>query len=124
MTISLDHVELTTHPSVISDEKTHLRYWQAQVPGTDLYAVTEEGFTHTGFETHQRLTRFFVCTRPASEHGPAGNYLVQGDALESGHGRAYDACQALTEPHTWDDAPRQQLLAEALDHMGSTQVEA
>lgn len=118
MTISLDHVELTSadQPSYISDERTVLRYWQAQIPGTDLYAVTEEGFTNTGEGTYTRTTGFFVCTRPASDRGPAGGIVVQDDTYSHGQGRIGDAARALTEPHTWDDAPRQRMLAEALDH--------
>jgi hypothetical protein len=115
MAISLEHIELTTFPRYLNDEKTYLRYWQAQVPGTDLYAVTEEGFTHTGYESFLHTTRFFVCTTPATEHGPAGGFLVQDDVNESGKGRIYDACEALSEPHTWDDVPRQRMLAEAME---------
>jgi hypothetical protein len=116
MTISLDHVELTSFPRFLDGESTYVRYWQAQIPGTDLYAMTEEGFTtYTGFEQHLHTTRFFVCNTPATEHGPARGVLVQDDVNEYGKGRIYDACEALTEPHTWDDAPRQRMLEEAIE---------
>jgi hypothetical protein len=117
MTISLDHVELTSadNPSYISDEHTMLRYWQARIPGTELYAITEEAFTNTGEGNYIHTTRFFVCSRPASDSGPAGAALIQDDTNSYGQGLIGDAIRALTGPHTWDDAPRQRMLAEALD---------
>jgi hypothetical protein len=117
MAIALDHVELTSpeQPSFISDEHTMLRYWQAQVPGTELYAVTEEGFTRTGEGQYMHMTQFFVCGRPATDSGPAGDVLMQDDTYTHGQGAIASAIKALTGPHTWDDAPRQRMLAEAMD---------
>lgn len=119
MTIALDHVELTSpeQPSFISDEHTMLRYWQAEVPGTELYAVTEEGFTRTEPGQYIHMTRFFVCKRPASDSGPAGEYVIQDETYYHGEGAIAPALQALTGPHTWDDAPRQRMLAEAIDRV-------
>jgi hypothetical protein len=117
MTISLDHVELTTFPRFLDGEQTYVRYWQAQVPDTELYAVTEEGFTLTEHGSYVHMTRFFVATTPASEHGPAGGFLAQDDNVEYGQGRIYDACEALEGPHTWDDAPRQRMLREVIDRV-------
>ena len=119
MTIILDHVELTSadSPSYISDEHTMLRYWQAQIPGTELYAVTEEAFTNTGEGSYVHMTQFFVCSRPASDHGPAGGVLIQDDESSYGQGLIREMIRSLTGPHTWDDAPRQRMLAEALERV-------
>lgn len=119
MTIALDHVELTSadNLSAIPDERTLLRYWQARVPGTDLYAVTEEGFTRTEPGQYVHMTRFIVCATPATQHGPAGDRVIEDDTYEYGQGAIAPALRALTEPHTWDDAPRQRMLAEAIERV-------
>lgn len=115
--IALDHVELTSadQPSFISDENTMLRYWQAQVPGTELYAVTEEGFTRTDPGKYIHTTRFFVCATPATDAGPAKDRVIEDDTYTYGEGAIAPAIKALTGPHTWDDAPRQRMLQEAMD---------
>lgn len=121
MTISLNHYELTSFPRYLDGENTYLRYWQAQIPGTDLFAVTEEGFTLTERGSFLHLTRFFVCSTPAHEYGPARGVLVQDETSSYGMGHYYEACKELTEPHTWDDAPRQRMLQEAKDRAAQAQ---
>jgi hypothetical protein len=119
MTIALDHVELTSVPTPVLGEPTLLRYWQAPIPGTDLYAVTEEGFTRTGEPgegaAYVHITQFFVCETPANEQGPAGPIVIRDDTYNYGNGPIGKAIEALTGPTSWDDAPRQRMLAEALD---------
>lgn len=117
MTIALSHVELTdpARPSFISDEHTLLRYWQAEVPETGLFAITEEGFTRTEPGKYIHMTRFIVCSTPATESGPAGGRVIEDDVYGYGEGAIAPALRALTEPHTWDDAPRQRMLAEAIE---------
>lgn len=117
--IELDHNELTTFPRSIPDERTLLRYWQAEIPDTGLFAVTEEGFTRLDkageAKNYVRMTRFFVCSRSANEFGPAEGVLQQGDASSYGSGPIGPAIEALTEPTPWTDAPRQAMLAEAIE---------
>ena len=118
MTISLVHTELTSQPSSVPGESTYLRYWQAAIPGTTLYAITEEGITRTEPGRYVHMTQFFVAERPATEHGPAGGYVVQDDCIEYGTGSCWEAINALSGPHTWEDAPRQRMLQEAIEKVG------
>jgi hypothetical protein len=117
--IELVHTELTHSPRPLLDEPTLLRYWQAPIPDTELYAVTEEGFTRTGEPgenaTYVHITQFFVCETPANEEGPAGKIVIQDDVYTYGNGLIGPAIRALTEPTSWTDAPRQRMLAEAIE---------
>lgn len=117
--IDLNHIELTTFPTPIPDESTLLRYWQAEIPDTGLFAVTEEGFTRLDREgepqKYVQMTRFFVCGSPANNHGPAGNVIRQDETYSYGNGPIGPAITALTEPTSWADAPRQAMLVEAIE---------
>ena len=116
--ITLNHIELTTPLGRFAPEtNTKLRYWQAEVPGTDLYALTEEACTRIEHDRHQRLTRFFVGTQPYNGQGePFGGILVQDDLHHGDHfpGRYLDAITELDGPTPWTDAPRQRMLEEAI----------
>lgn len=119
--IDLNHIELTDSQGVppSGEDGTLLRYWQAEVPDTDLFAVTEEGFTRMGNgERHMRLTRFFVGTKPCTGSGePFGGILVQDELHHGDHfpGPIGPAIRELTGPESWTDAPRQRMLEEAIE---------
>ena len=121
--IHLNHVELSDPKGVppYGEDGTLLRYWQAEVPGTDLYAVTEEACTRLregDDKRHMRYTRFFVGTQPCDGSGqPFGGVLVQDDLH---HGSDFEgpigpAIRELPGPTPWTDAPRQRMLDEAIE---------
>lgn len=117
--ITLNHIELTTPQGTPAhgESGTMLRYWQAEVPGTDLYALTEEACTRIEHDRHQRFTRFFVGSKPfAADGGAFGSTLVQDDLHHGDHfpGRYIDAITELDGPTPWTDAPRQRMLEEAI----------
>jgi hypothetical protein len=118
--IQLNHIELTdpngTKPD--GEDGTLLRYWQAEVPESDLFALTEEACTRVrDSDRHARHTRFFVGTQGATSHGmPFGRTLVQDELNHGDHfpGPIAPAIRELTGPTEWDDAPRQRMLEEAI----------
>lgn len=118
--IDLNHIELTSGDGVppFGESGTLLRYWQAEVPETDLFAMTEEACTRVNEDRHARLTRFFVGTKPSTGHGHAfGGVLVQ-DELNHGDqftGPIGPAIRELDGPTPWTDAPRQRMLEEAIE---------
>lgn len=122
--IDLNHIELTDGDGVpaYGEDGTLLRYWQAEVPDTDLYAMTEEACTRMGHDgedkRHARFTRFFVGTKPSTGPGHAfGGVLVQ-DELNHGDqftGPIGSAIRELDGPTPWTDAPRQRMLEEAIE---------
>lgn len=117
--ITLNHVELTDGPTKPDGEDgTLLRYWQAEVPDTDLFAMTEEACTRMSEDRHMRLTRFFVGTKGSTGWGdPFGGVLVQDELNHGDHfpGPIGPAIRELTGPTEWNDAPRQRMLAEAIE---------
>jgi hypothetical protein len=118
--IDLNHVELTdgTGTPPEGESGTLLRYWQAEVPDTDLFAMTEEACTRMGDDRHARFTRFFVGTKGSTGYGdPFGGVLVQDELSHGEHfsGAIGPAIRALTGPTEWTDAPRQRMLAEAIE---------
>lgn len=122
--IHLNHIELTDSNGVpaYGEDGTLLRYWQAEVPETDLFAMTEEACTRMGDgdeeKRHARLTRFFVGTKASTGHGtPFGDILVQDELHHGDHftGPIGPAIREINEPTSWTDAPRQRMLEEAIE---------
>jgi hypothetical protein len=117
--IRLHHVELTTPEGTApyGEDGTLLRYWQAEVPDTDLFAMTEEACTRMDTERHMRFTRFFVGTQPAGGHGiPFGGILAQDELHHGDHfpGPIGSAIRELDGPTPWTDDARQRMLEEAI----------
>lgn len=118
--ITLNHIELTNGEGTKPDgeEGTLLRYWQAEVPGTDLFALTEEACTRMSEHHHARFTRFFVGTKGSTGYGdPFGGVLVQDELSHGDHfrGAIAPAIRELTGPTPWTDTPRQRMLEEAIE---------
>jgi hypothetical protein len=119
--IQLNHVEVGDPEGFSPEPGTLVRFWQAEVPETDLFAITEEGLTRIPDSgepnRYQHLTRFFVATGPYVAHTVQGQLLVQEELHHGDHRRGPigPAIRELIEPTSWNDAPRQQILAEAIE---------
>lgn len=117
--IHLNHIELTSPQGTkpYGEDGSLLRYWQAEVPETELFAMTEEGFTRLDENRYLRLTRFFVGTKPASDQGPFEGVLMQDELFHGDHftGSIAPAIRELDGPTPWTDAPRQRMLEQAIE---------
>lgn len=124
--INLNHVEVGDPEGISPEDGTLVRFWQAEIPGTGLFAITEEGFTQISNsmfgKRHMHLTRFFVT------EGPWRDYFVYGRILsqdELNHGDHFDgpigpAIRALTGPTPWIDTPRQRMLEVVIESYTNT----
>lgn len=119
--INLNHAEVGDPEGTSPEDGTLVRFWQAEIPGTDLFAITEEGFTRMpgsgDAKRYLRLTRFFVTKDPYREHFDHGRVLSQDDLNHGDHftGPIGPAVRELSGPTPWTDTPRQQMLEVAIE---------
>lgn len=119
--IQLNHVEVGDPQGFSPEAGTLVRFWQAEIPETGLFAITEEGFTRipNSGEPHRylHLTRFFVTDGPYVGHVVRGQLLVQDELYHGDHfrGPIGPAIRELSGPEPWTDAARQRMLTEAIE---------
>jgi len=119
--IQLNHVEVGDPEGFSPEPGTLVRIWQAEIPDTSLFAITEEGLTRipNSGEPHRHLhlTRFFVATGPYVAHTVQGQLLAQDELYHGDHHRGPidPAIRELSAPQQWTDDARQQMLTEAIE---------